>query len=197
MSLQPAIPLIVAIMLATIAAMVYGASTDSRALTAVAAAFFAASIVTAAVRVNAASLRAAMIESDPNSARHLHRRNARLAALVYAWGAGALLSIYSVSGLTWRHGWQYGLAMALVAAAILAHVHLMDPAKGAKLPPVWLTLLHGAAAACGIVILVGAGKLETLKRDWAANDVFLFGGLAILSLSIIAAMSQARLAKSS
>jgi hypothetical protein len=60
-----------------------------------------------------------------------------------------------------------------------------------------MTLLHAAAAAGGLVYLIGTGKLETLKGDWAANNVFLMGGLAILTISLIAALAQWRLTKNS
>jgi hypothetical protein len=61
------------------------------------------------------------------------------------------------------------------------------------MPPAWLTVLHGLAALCALVYLIGTGKLATAKDDWAANDVFLFGGIAILALCVIAAVTQARL----
>ncbi len=46
--------------------------------------------------------------------------------------------------------------------------------------------LQGFAAGTGISWLIGSGKLATVKGDWAANDVFLAGGVAILCLSAMA-----------
>ena len=49
----------------------------------------------------------------------LSRPLAVLAALVYAWGATAMFAIYSLSGLYWRHWWEYGAGMSLIAGCIL------------------------------------------------------------------------------
>jgi hypothetical protein len=62
------------------------------------------------------------------------------------------------------------------------------------MPPFALTLAHGFAALAGLAFLIGSGKLSTLKDDWAANHVFLFGATGILVLCIIAGISQRRLA---
>ena len=43
----------------------------------------------------------------------------------------------------------------------------------------------------GLVWLIGSGKLATLKGDWAANQLFLAGGFAIMCLSMIMIKSYA------
>ena len=57
--------------------------------------------------------------------------NTVLAALVYAWGATAMFTIYSLSGLAWRHWWQYGAGMALLACMALAVRQLSGQATAA------------------------------------------------------------------
>ena len=175
--------------------MAGAASNDDRVVTAAAAGVFAAAVIVAALWINSRVWRRAAQRFGAADASALHSRNTRLAALVYAWGSAALFAVYGLSGLTWRHGWQYGLGMALIAAGLMAYVRRAGANAQAKNPPLWPALLHGAAAAGGLVYLVGTGKLETLKRDWAANDIFLFGGIAILALSIIASLSQLRLSR--
>ena len=83
--------------------------------------------------------------------------------------------------------------MALFAAALIYYVWRLG--ERPVMPPLLLTILHGAAAFCGLVFLIGSGKLATRKDDWVANDVFLFGGLAILAICIFTAITQARIGK--
>lgn len=192
MSLRKFIPVLVAALLISVAVMVMGASAVDKALVAAAAAFFTVAMIAVSLVINIAAWRQPEIARDPRQALGLFRRNTRLVALVYAWGAAGLLAIYSVSGLTWRHGWQYGLAMALIAAMLVAYVQRLGRAPELQPAPAWLTLLHAAAAASGLLFLVTSGKLDTVKRDWAANDIFLAGGAAIVILSLISALSQWR-----
>lgn len=194
MSLRPFVPALVVALALSVAAMVYGASTDDRVTTATAAALFAGLVVAVALMVNARYWRAPG-NAETGAGPSAVRRNVRLAALVYAWGAAAMLAVYTVSGLSWRHGWQYGSLMALIAGAFAVYVARMDTAAGAPMPPLTRTLLHGLAAAGCLVYLVGTGKLSTTKSDWAANDVFLFGGLAILVLCAVSALTETRLVR--
>ena len=81
---------------------------------------------------------------------------------------------------------------ALFAAGLALYALRVETAQGSSLPPFSLTVLHGAAVGGGLLYLVGAGKLATTRSDWAANDIFLAGGLAILALCVIAAITQRR-----
>lgn len=189
MSLQRLAGVVVVGLLASVAAMTLAAANGERLMTGVAAAAFAALVLVVAIAVNRPAWQTP--QALAADAVGMVRRNARLAALVYAWGAAAMFAIYHLSGLAWRHGWQYGLGMALLSGVLLAFVHRLGGRS--KVPPLALTLLHGAAALCALIYLVGTGKLETVKTDWAANHVFLFGGLAIVALNVIAAITQVRL----
>lgn len=190
-TLQTLAPLLVALVVASVAAMAYGAGIGDRTLTAGAAAGLIAALIAAALWVNVPVWRAP--ESFRDDAIGYARRNTRLAALVYAWGAAAMLAVYEWSGLEWRHGWQYGTLMALVAAALILYVRRLGTHP--VMPPLWLTMLHAAAATAALVFLVGTNKLATVKGDWAANDVFLYGGIGIVAVCLIAVVTQARLGR--
>jgi hypothetical protein len=128
-------------------------------------------------------------------------RNASFVALAYAWGAATLTGAYTIGGLVWQHGWQYAAGMAVIAAAIAVYARaLATTGQSVRMPAAqaaaWrLTLLHAAAAAGGLAFLFLSGKLKSGRGDWAANIVFLMGGLAVLALSAMAAFTQHRLSR--
>jgi hypothetical protein len=161
----------------------------------IAAALFIATVISVALRLNVSLWRAGSAAqahsatTGPAALRH----TIGLAALAYAWGALALFAVYSLTDLAWRHGWQYGLAMTLFAAGLAAYVLRLSHRDKRSVPPLILTLLHGAAATAGLAFLIGTGKLATTKADWAANVVFLWGGLAVVALCAIAAVTQTRI----
>lgn len=199
MSLQKAMPWLAGLLLASVAVMWWAAAHGTRMISAVAAFGFVAAIVVTAQVVNAAA--AHRPGHEPRAQFHMLRRNMRLTALVYAWGAAAMMAVYVIGDLKWRHGWQYGTAMALIAGALLWLVdRLGRPGNTLDTPRLFscvvpLTLAHGLAAAGGIIFLVGSGKLSTVKGDWAANHIFLAGGLGVAALALIAARTHRRLAR--
>jgi hypothetical protein len=99
-----------------------------------------------------------------------------------------MLGVYLLSGLKWQHGWQYGTGMALIALAALAYAR----------SPRWLdavaivVALQGAASAIGLAVLAGSGKLASVKSDWAANVIFVAGGVTIAILSVLAVAAHRR-----
>ena len=124
-------------------------------------------------------------------------------ASVYAWGGLAMLLVYELTQLHWRHGWQYGSMMLLIAGGLLAYVRaLKNPSSrlassSAIERVVQLAAVHGIAAAAALGWLVLSGKLITYKGDWAANAIFLAGGLAIIFISAIAVLTHRRLTRPS
>lgn len=124
-------------------------------------------------------------------------------ASVYAWGGLAMLLVYELTQLHWRHGWQYGSLMLLIAGGLLAYVRaLKNPSSRLASPSaveriVQLAAVHGIAAAVALGWLVLSGKLMTYKGDWAANAIFLAGGLAIVFISAIAVATHRRLTRPS
>jgi hypothetical protein len=124
--------------------------------------------------------------------------NTVLAALVYAWGATAMFAIYSLSGLAWRHWWQYGAGMTLLACLALLCANYLAKRRGslehttARNVLIGITAVQAAAVAAALAYLVGSGKLQTAKADWAANHVFIAGGVAIVLISIVSLLAHRR-----
>lgn len=132
------------------------------------------------------------------------RSNTRLAAIAYGWGAVTMQGLYltSVTGLKWQHGWQYALAMALLAAASWAFVLSLQPAVPGQDPRGWrphfrlalpLALGQALVAGGGLAALILSGKIFSTRADWAANRVFAALAVAILAISIGALVSHRRL----
>lgn len=179
-------------MIISVAAMVLGAGRDDTMMTALAAMAFLGLILAIALRVNVPIWRHAASDATCLNGHAAMRRNTRLAMLVYAWGAAGLFAIYSLTGLAWYHAWQYAAGAALMALALLLYVRRIGINVPPRTPPLSLTILHGAAAAGGLLYLFRTGKLAMHRSDWAANYVFLFGGLTIVALCAIAAVTQSR-----
>jgi hypothetical protein len=126
-------------------------------------------------------------------------QNAQLMVLAYLWGAVSMIAVYRLTGLRWQHGLQYGMGMALVATLHLAYAWLIAipgsslRSERALKSATMLALAHGAAALIGIMVLVLTGKILSTKGDWAANQVFTAGGLAVAGLTAISALTTVRL----
>ncbi len=124
--------------------------------------------------------------------------NSVLTAISYAWGAAVMLTVYPLGGLVWRHWWQYGLGMALLAAGTLVVAGYL---VGARKPHddgrglvVLMRMTVGlvVAVVASLVYLVASGKLATPKDDWAANVVFITGGVTVLAISLASLLSYRR-----
>jgi hypothetical protein len=190
MPLQMLIQFAVVPLLASVAGMGYAAANNQHLLSRLSAALFFITAITVAVIINRPYWPAPPPGTEPAELFHTMRRNTRLAALTYAWGAAAFFAVYGLAGLRWQHGWQYGMGAALIAAALLAYVHRMGK-TGRNVPPApALNALHGLSAGLGLLFLLGTGKLASFKSDWAANNIFLYGGLTIVGLCCIAARTQ-------
>ena len=169
------------------AALFYGAATGY-AFTAWFAALAFAAVATAA----------ALSVSPQSSQQSLEpviwvRCMSAMTALVYFWGGLALNLIYKFSGLHWQHGWEYGLAMILISAGLAAYSYQLRDLSSALAATkalervIHLAGLHGLAAMAALVWLAWSGKLHTPKDDWAANIIFVSGGLAVASISAVTA----------
>jgi hypothetical protein len=196
-SLRPLLPWLLLASALSITMMVLGAGRGDEFLPSLAAGLLVALVVGTGLGINAplwSKRNGPAARPDGQvSIREALRCNVWLAALVYAWGASALFAIYSLSDLTWRHAFQYGSGAALFAACIGIYGLWLGRANNAHVPPLSLTIVHGLAAAGGLTYLIGTGKLATVKGDWAANEVFLWGGMAIVALCIMSAMTQTRI----
>ena len=54
-----------------------------------------------------------------------------------------------------------------------------------------LAFLQAVRSHADLIWLIGSGKLSSMKGDWAANQLFLAGGFAIMCLSMIMIKSYA------
>ncbi len=203
MPLKTLMPRLLGVAVASVAAMISAAAQGSHWMSGVAAALFAVALATGAVNIN----RPLWHVGDETRERQSDEQtgamsaNTCLVALLYAWGAAAMLGVYALSGLYWRHGWQYATAMALIAAALFAAARSSrlasagEPSKHHLDLVLIFTILHGVAAALALLWLVASGKVWSMRSDWAANHVFVAGGCSVVVLSALAAYTRWRLAR--
>lgn len=170
---------------------------DATLATVGAAGFVVAATCAAAVTARGWSRRDAGVLDEPRSDPAPARDGALLAAIAYAWGAVAMQAAYltPLTGLRWQHGWQYALAMALLAlGAILVarSTRKSDVAGGSSAGTGSLHRLARPLAAFqaliaggGIAALAISGKAASVRADWAANRVFLGLAASILVVSLI------------
>lgn len=111
--------------------------------------------------------------------------NTLLSSYVYAWGAFCLLSIYKFSGLLWQHGIQYGIAAGIISVCLFLYWSITDWGLSALHMKRKLACLHGISLTIGLSYLILSGKLATVRGDWAANYVFLTGGITLLILCLV------------
>lgn len=129
--------------------------------------------------------------------------NARFMGFAYAWGALSMASMYYLTDLYWYHAYQYSLYMAvpaivsIVFARILLSSKVSTHREGNLRLSTHLALFQAIVMAGIALYLLLSGKLEVIRKDWAADHVFFWGSIALLVLSILALAVQWRLAASS
>lgn len=199
MSLQPAMPRLIAALIASVAGMAIAVSLELTATAVACAALFAIIVIAAASRTNSINRET----RSPDEAIIVARRNTRLSALTYAWAALGMHVLYftPLTGLRWQHGWQYGTAFALLAVGAFAYALFLGEARRPVLARSLarlvapLTTAQAVLAACGITYLVASGKIFSARPDWAANVVFAFAAVAIMIVSAMALRSHMRLTR--
>jgi hypothetical protein len=175
------------------------AGSGDRLLSHAASLGFALVVVAIAVAINRPLWRLPADRISDDAAPVAARRNARLMALTYAWGAAGMLAVYTLSPLRWYHYWQYAIGMALLAALLLAYgARIANPRSELRQPALQLaalrlTVIQGMLALGGAGFLVLSEKLASTKPDWAASNLFLAGALAVALISALAAFTQIRL----
>jgi len=201
MSLQRVLPWLVLALFASVVVMIVGAGRDQSSVTGSAAAVFAVLAIGIGLGLNKPLWNLDAIRITPEAAPIAAQRNAKLMALAWAWGAAAMAGVYTLGGLRWQHDWQYGSAMALIAVftwgfgLAIARAEQPSTRQMLLLRGLQLTIIQGVAAAGGVIYLLAAGKLMTFRSDWAANQIFLAGGVAIVVLSAMAVITQRRLTR--
>ena len=180
--------------LITLVACIVAASTGNTTLSLTAVAIFALTSVACGWLLNAQATAAGGATQNVQAAHD----NAAMMAGTFGWGGATILSSYYLTELFWHHAWQYGGAMVLFAAGMLAYAQLLrKPASRLRSRQMLkvagvLAAIQAFAASAGLAFLISSGKLGIHKADWLANHVFLAGGLTIVVLSVFAAWAQLR-----
>lgn len=179
---------VIVVFLTSVFGTYLGASWANRWLFAASAFVFSATAAIAAFLVNRRSWRGTAGASNKSVIVQTLIATTQLSTLVYAWGAATLFLVYSASGLRWQHGWQYGAAMALIAAGLAYYAKLLSQghpeltSTSAIERAVALASVQGIAVSVVLLWLAASGKILTPRADWAANLVFVAGGLSIACL---------------
>jgi len=125
---------------------------------------------------------------------------ARYLALVWAWGALALLITYLfIIDKHWPEWWQFFIGFSFAAVASIAFSTLLDRDRAAGRDDATLVkagrvLLQAQVIgmAVGIISLFVDNKFPraATHADWAGNNIFFFGALAIAAISLDALRSR-------
>ncbi len=201
MQLRPMMPVILLALVVSIMVAVLAAGRGSGWTLALAVALFAIQMLFVALRLNLPFWGSSDPATEGPAAAACAQGNAVLAALVYAWGAIAMLAIYSLTALSWRHWWQYGAAMLLIAVAIFLYAYLLSAGRESYRSPRALAVLMGLTAAQGLAMLVVifwlvlSGKTYTPRGDWAANAIFIGGAVMLAMLSAVSILTHRKLTR--
>jgi hypothetical protein len=190
MTLRPSLPWLFATLGVALIAMFLAAGAVWKVESAIVAAIFALLLVATAIRTNAPIWR-----REPSLGRITPRdalfETTRLIMLAFLWCALAFYAIYLGTDIRWQHGWEYGSANLLIAGAYGYYLwRLTNPSDSLSSPLAVERMVKFAGyqavlIGVGLVWLIGSGKLATHKGDWAANQLFLAGGFAIMCISVI------------
>lgn len=194
MSLKPIMPWLILALAASVAAMTYAAARGSGFGLIFGGLAFTAAIVAAGLAINEPLWRGAALGPAFGGRIGAMRRNIRLAMLVYAWGAAAFFAVYTLSGKWWLHAYQYGGGAAVISGALLLYVHALGN-ENAREPHPALTIAHGLAIAGGLVYLLATSPHLSRRPEWPAEMIFLLGGLALIGLCLITALTQRRMGR--
>jgi len=126
--------------------------------------------------------------------------NARYMGLVWVWAAIGLLMTYFFLPTVWREWWHFFLALVLVGVLCLFFATAMqrDADKGSTddtMLKLGRLLTYGQLA--GMLAVVAGLLIDPNKRfldvqfpDWAANNIFFFGAIALAAISANAILSD-------
>ncbi len=132
---------------------------------------------------------------------------ARYLGMIWTWGALALIITYAFV-LPWREWWHFSLVFVALAGAclFLSATLRKDAESGAdddtmfKLARI-LIRIHFGAAIITVIGLIADGKMVRFlvprHQDWAAQNIFFFGAIALgmISWYTLVAMKAAQPAK--
>ncbi len=200
MTLRPSLPWLLLTLAAALIALYVAAGALQKTESAIAAAVFAVVLCATALRTNAPLWRqSAAASGNTVTPREALATNVLLLMLAFLWCALAFYAVYLGTEVRWQHGWEYGTACVLFAAAYAYYLtRLSNPnddlaGKSAIDRMARIAGYQAALIGIGLVWLIGAGKLITHKGDWIANDLFLGGGFSILLISVVLIKTNAAL----
>ena len=199
MTLRPSLFWLLVTLASALLAMYLAARSLQKVESAVAAAVFAIVLATTALRTNAPLWGRASPAAAGITQRDALSANALMIMLAFLWCGLAFYAIYLGTGIRWQHGWEYGSACMLFGGAYGYYLtRLSKPGDdlGQSVALDRMARIAGYQAmliGIGLVWLIGSGKLATVKGDWAANQIFLSGGFAIMCISVILIKTNAAL----
>jgi hypothetical protein len=128
---------------------------------------------------------------------------ARFMGLVWAWGGLALIVTYGTGILVWKEWWQFFGAFFVAAGLclLLSATLKKDALQGKEDPTLmrigrYLAIFQLVGMVATMLGLLIDGKMTRFQvpryTDWAANNIFFFGALAIAAISAYALRSKAR-----
>lgn len=120
--------------------------------------------------------------------------------LVWTWGALALFVTYAFDVLNWREWWQFFIAFFFLAGLCLfLSATLRKDAETGVVDPMLIKVARGFSIFILVAMFITmAGLLLDGKmwrfttiaglrrgsQDWAANNIFFFGALALAAISV-------------
>jgi hypothetical protein len=128
----------------------------------------------------------------------------RYIGLVWIWAACAILVTYEFI-LSWRETWQFVIGLAIIGALCLGLAIMFDrDAESGKEDPTMLSLgrtlnlLQMVGMLMAVIGLVADNKFiltarGAVRSDWAANNIFFFGAIAVALIGAHALISEKKL----
>lgn len=199
MTLGAMIRWLVVLLLGSIASLVVAARAESRLGVVLSVAAFAAAAVLVSARTNQ-SFWSAEPGATSGACIVAFRRNARLLALTYAWGALAMQALYTpfLTGLLWWPAWPIAMILATLGVLTSAFGYLQLRAGAAAMSArlrqmvrVWFTGQAWSAAIL-LLVLAGAGTRNGTRVEWGAAQILTFCCLAVLMQSMFGLRSHLR-----
>ncbi len=199
MSLQPYMPWLLAAFVVGLLGVVGGAVRWQMWLPAIGLFTLFASLAAVAIRVNGHRWEP---QAGIGARLTAMQRNARLLAIAYSWGALAMGLAYAsrFTGLRWQHGWQYALALALLAWLCFSYAIQIWRSRGNAARQALLQTLGVPLAVAQLALGVGGlgfilatGKLFSRRSDWVANQIFTAGAITVILLTVVALVTDRRI----
>lgn len=141
------------------------------------------------------------------SARTIAAQDAQYMGLIWAWG-GLIIALTYTLVLDWKEWWQFTIAfgVAAVLAGVSAYRIRASADQGPDAPVLkqsaWLARVQLVGMSLVMLGLFIDGKMDRIgltmfgprdwSNDWAGNNAFFFGGLALALLSWLSLRAQAK-----